>query len=84
MFRLGFGVQLLIEDTFYELNDDKCYILINYSQDMEEDSSEEGSDDEGGPARMKQVMAAPPVQQPMAPPIQVSNQSLTFSLPEKF
>jgi len=42
-------------------------------QDMEEGSSEEGSDDEGGApsgSRMKQVMAAPPVQQPMAPPIQ--------------
>ena len=39
-------------------------------QDMEEGSSEEGSDDEGGAPRVKQVMAAPPVQQPMAPPIQ--------------
>ena len=42
-------------------------------QDMEEGSSEEGSDDEGAPSsRMmkQQVMAAPPVQQPMVPPIQ--------------
>jgi len=39
-------------------------------QDMEEGSSEEGSDDEGGAPRVKQVMSAPPVQQPMVPPIQ--------------